>query len=94
MESQVGLSDGAIKRLTTNSEPWLSCDDCFDQADAAIEGLVAENVPLSREFSVHLAACPACHEEAVSLAELLAEDFNLPVDDVVARVEAAVASAA
>lgn len=83
-----------IARLTIDSEPWLSCDDCFEQADGAVEGIIAENVPLTTEFGVHLSACPVCHEEAISLAELIAEDFNLSPDEAVARLEAAVAQAA
>lgn len=93
MEDQVNFDAGAIERLTLNSDPWLSCDDCFDQADVMVEGLIAENIPLTHEFGVHLRACPACHEEATALAELVAEDFNLRVKDVLDRLEAAVAAA-
>lgn len=88
------LDSEVIARLTVDSDPWLSCDDCFEQADAAVEGIIAENVPLTTAFGVHLSACPVCHEEAVSLAELIAEDFNLSPDEAVARLEAAVARAA
>lgn len=88
------LDHEVIERLTIDSDPWLSCDDCFEQADGAVEGIIAENVPLTTEFGVHLSACPVCHEEAVSLAELIAEDFNLSPDEAVARLESAVARAA
>lgn len=83
-----------VARLTIDSDPWLSCDDCFEQVDSVVEGVVAENIPLSAPFRVHLAACPVCHEEAVSLAELIAEDFNLSPEQAVARLEAAVEGAA
>ncbi|HTN99041.1 MAG TPA: hypothetical protein VL068_00075, partial [Microthrixaceae bacterium] len=85
MNDQLSLTPEMIRRLTIDSDPWLSCDDCFEQADAAVEGLVADNVPLTAALGVHLTACPACHEEAASLAELIAEDFNLSPAEAVAR---------
>ena len=61
----------AIDRLTANTEPWLSCDDCFEQLDVIIDGLLRSNEPLPEAFRVHLMACPACDEEARSLAALV-----------------------
>jgi hypothetical protein len=75
------LSREAIDRLTANTEPWLSCDDCFEQLDVVIDGLVRSNLPLPEAFRVHLMACPACDEEARSLAALVGDG------DVLTRAE-------
>lgn len=86
------LDDETIDRLLTDSEPWLSCDDCFEQADGAIEGAVAENVALDRRFGVHLVACPVCLDEARALAELIALDLGLPPADALRRLDEMVAA--
>ena len=71
------LTPEAIERLTAPTEPWLSCDDCFDDVDAVVEGMLTQNVPMSAPFRVHLGACSVCFEEASSLAALAAPDFGL-----------------
>ena len=68
------LSSQAAYRLVLDTEPYLSCDDCFALVDTYVEGLLAEpsrDVPGMR---VHLAGCVACAEEARSLVELAAAD--------------------
>ena len=71
------LSADAIDRLTANTEPWLSCDDCFDVVDVAIDAMVVSSTPLTEEFRVHLLRCAVCREEACSLAEDVADDNGL-----------------
>ena len=73
MSDRGRLTPEAIERLTANTEPWLSCDECFDRLDAVIEDVVLSNLPMPEAFRVHLMACPACDEEARSLAELIAD---------------------
>ena len=73
MNDQERPSPEAIHRLTANTEPWLSCDDCFERLDVVIDGLVRSNNPLPEAFRVHLMACPACDEEARSLAALVGD---------------------
>ena len=73
MNDQERPSPEAIDRLTANTEPWLSCDDCFERLDVVIDGLVHSNHPLPEAFRVHLMACPACDEEARSLAALVGD---------------------
>ncbi|GAA1758660.1 hypothetical protein [Agromyces humatus] len=90
MTGHVSLSREAVARLTANTEPWLSCDDCFDQVDAAVEALLGSTVPLAEGFRAHLLGCAACHEEAQSLAALVAEHHDLTAADAVARLDAAV----
>lgn len=87
------LSPEAIDRLTANTEPWLSCDDCFELIDVAIDGMVVSSVPFSEEFRVHLLRCPACHEEACSLAEMVAADHGLSPAEAVGRIDSALLGA-
>ena len=69
------VSRKVLDNLTKNTEPWLSCEDCFRLMDRYVELLHAhpdsEQMP---EMRVHLRGCPACAEEAQSLQALLAED--------------------
>ncbi len=87
------LSPEAIDRLTANTEPWLSCDDCFDVVDVAIDAMVVSSTPFSEEFRVHLLRCSVCHEEACSLAEIVAADHGLSPADAVGRIDTALLGA-
>lgn len=78
----------SLAAWTTSSEPWLSCEECFAQADQAIDVLLARGTPLRTEFAVHLNHCPACLDEAQSLAELVAHDYGLTQDEADARLAA------
>lgn len=81
------LTPDAVERLTANTEPWLSCDDCFEQVDVVIEAMVVSSTPFSEDFRVHLLRCPVCHEEACSLAEMVAADNGLSPALAVARID-------
>ncbi len=93
MTGSAPLSTTTIARLTANTDPWLSCDDCFDQVDAAVESLLGSAVPLTGEFRAHLRGCAACHEEAQSLAALVADEVGMTAAEGVARLDEAVATA-
>ncbi|HEX2072137.1 MAG TPA: hypothetical protein VHF92_00010 [Geodermatophilus sp.] len=71
----------ALRRLTTDPGPWLSCDDCFRLVDRYVEGLLAGAVePAGAEtaaMSAHLSGCPACSEEATTLLLLAAADAGI-----------------
>lgn len=84
------LNPEAIARLTANTEPWLSYEECFEQLDTVIEKLVVTGTPLPRKMCVHLQACPFCYDEAVSLTTLVASDFGLSPDNAVALLDNAV----
>lgn len=84
------LGSEAIDRLTAYTDPWLSCDDCFEQVDAAIDALLDATAPLTEPFRVHLLSCAVCHEEASSLAALTAADHGLSEVEAAARLDAAV----
>ena len=66
------LPDQGVRDLILDTEPWLSCEDCFALMDVYVETVLAD--PHSRampEMPVHLAGCPACAEEAQSLLDLV-----------------------
>jgi hypothetical protein len=65
--------DRMLARLLGPAEPELGCDDCFEELDHYVELELAGRdanaaVPGLR---AHLAGCPACREEYVSLAAFL-----------------------
>lgn len=93
MKSHTALPEAVVQALLVDSEPWLSCDDCFDQADTAVEAVLSGAYGFDEPFGVHLRACGVCMEEALSLATLIAADFGLTEDQALTRVTAAAAAA-
>jgi hypothetical protein len=75
------LPAGALRRLTTDPGPWLSCDDCFRLVDRYVEALLAGAAPETDSrlaaMPAHLAGCAACSEEATTLLLLAAADAGL-----------------
>ena len=66
------LDDHAVRLLTLDTEPWLSCEDCFALMDVYVETLLADpDTSAMPQMRVHLSGCPACAEEAESLLELV-----------------------
>ena len=66
------LTSEQAHRLTLDTEPYLSCDECFDLMDRHVEALRRDpDAQPAPGMGVHLAGCPACAEEADSLLELL-----------------------
>jgi hypothetical protein len=68
------LSSQAAHRLLLDTEPYLSCDECFALVDTYVETLLADPTRDLPGMRVHLAGCVACAEEARSLVELAAAD--------------------
>lgn len=66
--------DDVVAGLTADTEPYLSCDECFDRICVYVEQTVAD--PRYEDFAMqtHLDACAVCADEAVVLMELLAAD--------------------
>jgi hypothetical protein len=62
-----------LRKLTQDTEPWLSCDDCFDMLDGYVDRRMADPDDVDVAMATHLEACPACAEEAESLLTLLAK---------------------
>ena len=81
------ISDEAAHELTLNSEPWLSCDDCFTTTDVAIEQLLIHGMPLTDPFRTHLLACGVCRAEARSLLGLLALDRHVDAKEVLSQFD-------
>lgn len=71
------LEPEAVRRLIAVTDPWLSCDDCFDLLDTVVEDVVARGARMDPRFVVHLNACSVCSEEAGSLASLIAPEHGL-----------------
>ena len=67
------LTPEAARLLTLSTEPWLSCEDCFELMDVYVERLLADPAtPDMPALLVHLRGCSACAEETQSLLELVA----------------------
>ena len=72
-QAHMSLSDQQARRLTLDTEPYLSCDECFDLVDGYVEALLSGNEPDRPAMRTHLAGCTACAEEARSLIVFVAE---------------------
>lgn len=68
------LTAEAISSLFLDTDPYLSCDDCFALLDHYVEERVHNPDYLDVPMQVHMAACGACAEEAAALAELIDHD--------------------
>lgn len=82
------LSTAQIQSLTAVTEPWLSCDECFDQIDTYVGRLADGTGGLDEPLRVHLANCPACYDEAESLISLTAEDDDTSASALLATFQA------
>lgn len=71
------LTPEAVGRLTVDSQPWLSCDDCFDLVDRFVEQVLTDPGNDMPAMRAHLAGCPACSEEATTLLLLAADDAGI-----------------
>ncbi|HWJ81207.1 MAG TPA: hypothetical protein VNS55_03130 [Nocardioides sp.] len=89
MSTPLPLGPEAIRQMTMASDPWLSCDDCFDLLDRVVEDLLTGRAPMDESFRVHLRACAVCREEASSLATLVAADHDLDPARAAAVLDAA-----
>jgi hypothetical protein len=64
-----------IARLLGPSEPEVSCEQCFELLDQYVDLELAGEDGDARLLGMraHLQGCPACHEDHVSLRELVAD---------------------
>jgi hypothetical protein len=93
MTDHLRLTSRAIDKMTLATEPWLSCDDCFDHLDAVIDGALTQTGVMSEAFRVHLAGCSVCREEATSLAALVAPEYGVDASRAIGLLESAAAVA-
>jgi hypothetical protein len=82
------LGPEVIARLTVDTEPWLSCDDCFRLVDEYVEALLAGGPEPMPAMRAHLRGCPACSEEARTLLVLAAQDTGADPDQALQRLAA------
>jgi len=80
------LDSEVIGRLVIDTDPWLSCDDCFRHVDEYIELLLAGEAGAMPAMDAHLRGCPACAEEAATLLVLGAEDSGVDPAPMLARL--------
>ncbi|MEO6886302.1 MAG: hypothetical protein ABI232_08475 [Jatrophihabitantaceae bacterium] len=77
------LTPESARRLTLDTEPWLSCEDCFEQIDIYIELLLTGTRDQHQlAMRTHLAGCNACEEEARSLLLLVAAERNIDAEPI------------
>ena len=86
-QANTPLSPQAARRLTLDTEPFLSCDDCFDLVDRYVEALLSDPDHDMPAMRTHLAGCAACAEEARSLIGLVAEQDGLDQAPALRRLE-------
>ena len=81
------LSLQAARRLTLDTEPFLSCDDCFDLVDSYVEALLSDPDHDMPAMRTHLAGCSACAEEARSLILFVAEQGGIDPQPALRRIQ-------
>ncbi|MEP7194719.1 MAG: hypothetical protein ABI903_17870 [Actinomycetota bacterium] len=81
------LSAQTTRSLTLNTEPFLSCDDCFELVDRYVEALLSDPDHDFPAMRTHLAGCAACAEEARSLIVIVAQQDGLDPAPVLRRLE-------
>ena len=86
-QARTPLSPQTARRLTLDTEPYLSCDDCFDLVDSYVEALLSDPEHDLPAMRTHLAGCTACAEEARSLILLVAEQDGLDPEPALRRLE-------
>lgn len=74
MTSRTSPPDHVVARLTADTEPYLSCDECFARLDQYVEELVRNPQHQDEAMRTHVLNCAACADEAESLLELLTSE--------------------
>lgn len=80
------LTAEQVASLVAVTEPWLSCDDCFDTIDRCVDALIDGVRQLDEPLLVHFARCAACREEAETLLTLAAQDRGIEPDGLLERL--------
>ena len=64
------LTPGQTQALIVDTEPWMSCEECFEVMDRYVDALLSHAPhPEPPGLLTHLAACTACAEEVSSLLD-------------------------
>ena len=80
------LTTHTVAQLTLDTEPWLSCDDCFRDVDQYVELVLADDPLPMPAMAAHLRGCPACAEEAETILVLAAADAGLDPEQALRRL--------
>lgn len=83
------LTPHTVTQLTLDTDPWLSCDDCFRHVDEYVELVLADAAHRMPAMAAHLRGCPACAEEAETILLLAAGDVGLDAEEAVGRLHRA-----
>ena len=86
-QAHTPLSMQTALRLTLDTDPYLSCDDCFDMVDRYVENLLSDPDHDRPAMRAHLAGCTACAEEARSLILFVAEQDGLDPEPALHRIQ-------
>jgi hypothetical protein len=73
-DDTVGLSRQVVDSLLADTNPYLSCDECFTLIDAYAERRSEDPGYDDPVVRAHMIGCGACAEEVETLLELLAAD--------------------
>jgi hypothetical protein len=65
------LTHDTVVRLLLDTDPYLSCDDCFARLDQYVEQLAHTPGYDEPRMRAHLTGCGACAEEADTLLSLV-----------------------
>ena len=68
------LTDETVASLLVDTEPYLSCDECFERIDHYVECRLADPSHHDPQMSAHLAGCGVCADEAEALEELIRKE--------------------
>ena len=65
------LTPTSAQRLLVDTEPYLSCDECFARIDEYVERTASSPGYRDVDMETHLRGCGVCADEAAALNELL-----------------------
>ena len=64
----------AVAGLLADTEPYVSCDECFARLDEYVELSARDPHYQDEAMRTHLLACAACADEADSLLDLITSE--------------------
>jgi hypothetical protein len=86
-QAHTPISPQVARGLILDTEPYLSCDDCFNLVDTYVEALLTDPSHDQPAMRTHLAGCAACAEEARSLIMFVAEQDDLDPAPALRRIQ-------
>ncbi|MGH8995563.1 MAG: hypothetical protein ACRDYB_05975 [Acidimicrobiales bacterium] len=73
---RVRITPEQARSLTLDTDPWLSCDECFELVDQYVQAIADDSgvTAITQVVYGHLLGCAACNEEAQTLLSLITAD--------------------